>query len=106
MKRLIDYVKAIEGVDSPYEIVNSDSQSETKYDATGSTIEITRRVHYFDDGVSVEYKREYDDGAPYPGCKEFWYTYKVVNPNGFEFEGEMTKLFQSHSEIDNWLKCS
>ena len=106
MKRLIDYVKAIEGAASPYEIVNSDSQSETKYDATGSTIEITRQVHYFDDGVSIEYKREYDDGAPYPGCKEFWYTYKVVNPNGFEFEGEMTKLFQSHSEVDNWLKCS
>ncbi len=104
MKRLIDYVKAIEGAASSYEIVNSDSQSETKHNPTGSTIEITRRVHHFSDGVSVEYEREYDDGAPYPGCKEFWYTYKVVNPNGFEFEGETTKLFQSHSEIEKWLK--
>jgi hypothetical protein len=38
--------------------------------------------------------RESDDGAPYPGCKEFWYTYKIVNPNSFEFEGETTKLFK------------
>jgi hypothetical protein len=56
MKRLIEYVKAIEGVASPYEIMNSDSQSETKHDPTGSTIEVTRRVHLFSDGVSVEYE--------------------------------------------------
>ncbi|MEX0271518.1 hypothetical protein AB3R30_20515 [Leptolyngbyaceae cyanobacterium UHCC 1019] len=104
MKRLIEYVKAIEGAASPYKIVSSDSQSKTKNDPTGSTIEITRQVHHFNDGVSIKYEREYDDGAPYPGCKEFCYTYKVVNPNGFEFEEDTTKLFQSHSEIADWLQ--
>ncbi|NEO76454.1 hypothetical protein [Moorena sp. SIO4G3] len=106
MKRIIDYVKAIKGATSPYKIVNSDSQSKTERDVTGSTIYTVRQVHYFDDGVSVEYEREHDDGAPYPGCQEFWYTYKVVNPNGFEFEGETTKLFKSNSEIEKWLKSN
>lgn len=104
MKRLVDYVKAIEGAPSPYEIVSKHSQSETKHDSTGSTIEITKQVHYFSDGVSVEYEREYDDGAPYPGCKEFWYTYRVVNTNGFEFKEDITRLFQSHSEVAKWLE--
>ena len=104
MKRLVDYVKAIEGAASPCEIVTSDFQSETKHDQTGSTIEITKRVHHFKDGVSIEYEREYDDGGSYPGCKEFWYTYRVVHTHGFKFEGEITKLFQSHSEVDKWLK--
>ncbi|KZL49995.1 hypothetical protein A2T98_09745 [Nodularia spumigena CENA596] len=105
MKRLIDYVKAIEGLASPCEIMSSDLKSETKHDATGSNIEITKQVHYFTDGVSVEYKREYDNGAPYPGCKEFWYSYRLVNSNKFEFEGNTSQLFQSHSEVDKWLKC-
>ncbi len=71
MKRLVDYVKAIEGEISSYKVVNNDLQQETKYSATGSTVEITKQVYHFNDGVSVEYEREYDDGSPYPGCKEF-----------------------------------
>lgn len=89
------------------ETQSSESDRElTLHDPIGSTIEILRQIHHLNDGVSVEYEREYDDGAPYPGCKEFWYTYKVVNPNGFEFAGEITKLFQKHSELANWLKCN
>lgn len=84
--------------------MNSTSQLETKHDATGSAIEITKRVYCFNDGVSVEYEREYDDGAPYPGCKEFWYFYRVINTNRLEFEGETTKLFRSHSEVSKWLE--
>lgn len=104
MKRLIDYVKAIEGAASPYKIVSNDSHSETTHDATGSTIEITKKVHHFEDGVSVEYKREYDDGGSSPGCKEFWYYYEVLNTNGFEFQGEKTKMFQNSSDIKRWLE--
>lgn len=105
MKSLIDYVKAIEGKVSPYKFVNKDSQQSTKY-AAGSTIDITKHVYHFDDGVSVEYEREYDDGSGYPGCKEFWYTYKVISTNGFEFEGETSRIFQSSSDIRQWLKTS
>lgn len=104
MKNLIDYVKAIEGMGSPYAIVKSVSQQETEHDATGSTIERDKQVYYLDDGVSVEYEREYDDGGAYPGCKEFWYTYRVVDANGFKFDGETSKVFGSSSDVRSWLE--
>lgn len=104
MKRLSDYIKTIEGVTSPSKIVSRSSQSETKNGSGGSTIEITRQVYHFSDGVSIEYEREYDDGGGAPGCKEFWYTYKVVDCNGFDFDGKTTELFQSQSAVSRWLK--
>ncbi|HEY9909492.1 MAG TPA: HEAT repeat domain-containing protein [Thermosynechococcaceae cyanobacterium] len=99
MKYLADYIKAIEGMASPCEIVDSNFKSEQKFVGTGST-NVTRRVHYFADGVSVasskhEHRRTFD-GESRVSHEEFWYTYKVVNDNGFVFKGDMTKILEGN----------
>jgi hypothetical protein len=102
-KRLIDYVRIIKSEDGSQEILTEKSYSEHPVDPTGSNISITRRVYNFKDGVSIEYEREHDDGSPYPGCQTFFYTYRVTNTNGFNFDGETTQVFDGLSKVRNWL---